>query len=229
MIPLKDNNPSRTFPIVNFIIIATNICIFVYPFFPGATPFHDQVLRLGFIPYELSHCVDIGPRNLVPVPLTIFTAMFMHGSWLHLVGNMLYLWIFGDNVEDRLGHFRYLFFYFMCGIIASLAHGVLSMNSTIPTIGASGAIAGVLGAYWFLFPGARINTLFVVFVFAGVLKIPAFIVIGVWVLMQFIYAFSYDSQVAGGIAWFAHIGGFVSGLFLIVFLKKQKARRFSVG
>jgi len=171
--------------------------------------------------------VDIDPKNLVPVPLTIFTAMFMHGGWLHLLSNMLYLWIFGDNVEDVLGHLKYLFFYIMCGIVATLSHGFLNIDSRVPTIGASGAIAGVLGAYMFLFPKVRIKTILILFVFIKIVYIPTIIILGYWILIQILSGFAeYDSKTGGGIAWFAHIGGFVAGLVLIVMMKKRKRGRY---
>ncbi|MBW1763781.1 MAG: rhomboid family intramembrane serine protease [Deltaproteobacteria bacterium] len=228
MIPLKDENPSTTVPIINILLIITNVYIFVYQIYFASRDAQDLFLRLGFIPFEVSHFVDISPENLVPIPFTIFTAMFIHGGWLHLLSNMLYLWIFGDNVEDRLGHGKYLFFYVMCGMMASVVHGFMDINSKVPSVGASGAIAGVLAAYLYLFPGARIKTLFVVFVFAKIIKLPALIVLGLWILAQVLSGFSeYGSQTGGGIAWFAHIGGFVSGLVLIAVMRKRNRGRYS--
>ncbi|RZB37109.1 MAG: hypothetical protein SRB2_01613 [Desulfobacteraceae bacterium Eth-SRB2] len=227
MIPLKDENPSKTIPVVNIFLIVTNISVFIYMnyFAPVAT--QSITFKLGFIPYELSHFVDVNPKNLVPIPLTIFTAMFMHGGWLHLLSNMLYLWIFGDNIEDVLGHVKYLFFYIMCGIAATLVHGFININSQIPTLGASGAIAGVLGAYIFLFPKARIKTLVILFVFIQIVHIPAVIMLGYWILLQVLSAYAeHRSRTGGGIAWFAHIGGFVAGLVLIIMMKKPGRRRY---
>jgi len=228
MIPLKDENPSDTIPIVNIILIITNISVFIYQnyFVPGGA--QPLFLQLGFIPYELSHFVDINPKNLVPVPLTIFTAMFMHGGWLHLLSNMLYLWIFGDNIEDILGHVKYLIFYIVCGIAATLVHGFINIDSQIPTIGASGAIAGILGAYMFLFPRARIKTLLIIFFFVKIVYIPAIIMLGFWILIQAISGFAeYGLRTGSGIAWFAHIGGFITGLALIAIIKKRKGRRYT--
>ena len=224
MIPLKDENPSRTFPFVTIVLIAANCVAFVYTgyFFQanGAPAF----LRLGFIPYEWSHFVDLNPKNLVPVPLTVFTAMFIHGGWLHLVSNMLYLWIFGDNVEDRLGHVKYFFFYLLCGVAATFAHLFTQLNSKIPTVGASGAIAGVLGAYIFLFPKARIKTLIILFVFIQIVPVPAIVLLGYWILIQVLSGLAEYGSTAqgGGVAWFAHIGGFVAGLLLIMVMKKKR-------
>jgi len=227
MIPLRDENPSKTIPVVNTCLILANFSVFVYQNFfvlGGAEPL---ILRLGFIPYEIANAVDLSPKNLVPVPLTILTAMFMHGGWLHLLSNMLYLWIFGDNVEDILGHFKYLFFYFMCGIMASLTHGFLNLSSQVPTIGASGAIAGVLGAYMFLFPRARIRTLLILVIFVQVVRVPAIILLGYWILIQVLSGITeFGSQTTGGIAWFAHVGGFVSGFILILMMRKRGRRPY---
>ena len=222
MIPLNDENPSNTVPVINILLIVTNISVFIYMnyFAPLAT--RSIIAKLGFIPYELSHFVDVNPTNLVPIPLTIFTAMFMHGGWLHLLSNMLYLWIFGDNIEDKLGHIKYLIFYIMCGIAATLVHGFININSRIPTLGASGAIAGVLGAYMFLFPKTRIKTLLFLGIFFQIIRIPAVIILGYWILIQILSAYAeYGSKTGAGIAWFAHIGGFVAGLVLIVVMKER--------
>ncbi len=221
MIPLKDENPSKTIPFVTFFLILANFAAFIYlKYFIHGDP--QQVFsQLGFIPYEISSLNDIGPKNIVPIPLTILTSMFIHGGWIHLMSNMLYLWIFGDNVEDRLGHVRYILFYLMCGISATLVHGIINVNSRIPSVGASGAIAGVLGAYLLLFPTARIKTLFIVFVFVKTIRLPALIVLGFWIGVQIFSGFAeYRMHDTGGIAWFAHIGGFVSGLTLVNILKK---------
>jgi len=227
MIPLKDENPSSTIPFVNIFLIITNISLFIYLNYFISEGRHPIFLQLGFIPYELSHFVDIAPKNLVPVPLTIFTAMFIHGGWLHLLSNMLYLWIFGDNVEDLIGHFKYLIFYLTCGIAATLVHGFINIGSKVPTVGASGAIAGVLGAYIFLFPKARVKTLLILVIFIKIITIPAIIILGFWILMQVLSAYiEYGSKTGGGIAWFAHIGGFAAGLALIILMKKRKKRPY---
>jgi membrane associated rhomboid family serine protease len=223
MIPLRDENPSRTIPIVNVCLILANVSVFVYQYFltPGGPV--QLTLRLGFIPYELANVVDLSPKNLVPAPLTIFTSMFLHGGWIHLLSNMLYLWIFGDNVEDILGHFKYLFFYLMCGLMASLTHGLLNFSSQVPTIGASGAIAGVLGAYMLLFPRARVRTFVMLFVFIHVINVPAIILLGYWILIQVLSAITeFGTQKTGGIAWFAHVGGFVSGFLLSIMMRKRR-------
>ena len=227
MIPLRDENPSSTVPFVNTALILVNISVFIHQNFllpGGAEPLFS---RLGCIPYEFTHFVDINPPALVPIPLTILTAMFMHGGWIHLLSNMLYLWIFGDNIEDTLGHFKYLIFYIVCGAAASLFHIFTNLNSQIPTIGASGAIAGVMGAYMFLFPRARIRTLLILVIFIQVVRIPAIIMLGYWILIQVLSGFAeFGSGTGSGIAWFAHIGGFIAGFFLIVVMKKGRKRSY---
>ncbi len=227
MIPLKDENPSNTVPVINVLLIVTNILVFIYMNYAAPLSTRSIIFKLGFIPYELFHFVDVNPKNLVPIPLTIFSAMFMHGGWLHLLSNMLYLWIFGDNIEDKLGHIRYLIFYIMCGITATLVHGFININSRIPTLGASGAIAGVLGAYMFLFPKARIKTFIFLGIFFQIIHIPAVIILGYWILIQILSVYAeYGSKTGAGIAWFAHIGGFIAGLVLIVVMKKRGRRRY---
>lgn len=225
MIPLRDENPAKTIPLINTLLILANISLFVYEkIFAQGGP-HLFFLRLGYIPYELTHFVDIYPPALVPLPLTILTAMFLHGGWIHLLGNMLFLWIFGDNIEDRLGHLRYLVFYFVCGMAASLLHILINFNSQVPSIGASGAIAGVMGAYMLLFPRARIRTLLILGIFIQVARIPAIIILGYWILIQILSGFvEFGSRTGGGIAWFAHIGGFFTGFFLTIIMRKRRGR-----
>ncbi len=228
MIPLRDENPSRVVPFVNIVLISANISVFIYQNFLISGGAEQLFLRLGCIPYELSHLVDIDPPAFVPLPLTVLTAMFMHGGWIHLLSNMLFLWIFGDNVEDKLGHLRYLSFYLMCGIGASLSHVFTNLNSQTPSIGASGAIAGVMGAYMVLFPKARIRTLLILGIFIQIVRIPAVLVLGYWILIQILSGFAeFGPQTGSGIAWFAHIGGFIAGFLLIMVMKKpsKKAHR----
>jgi membrane associated rhomboid family serine protease len=226
MIPLKDENPSKSIPIVNSFLILTNFSVFVYQNFfvlGGAGPL---IPRLGSVPYEVINAVDLDPKNLVPVPLTLLTSMFVHGGWLHLLGNMLYLWIFGDNVEDMLGHLKYLCFYLMCGVIASLTYAFLNFSSQVPVVGASGAIAGVLGAYMFLFPKARIRTVLILLVFVRVVSVPAVVLLGYWILIQILSGMTeFGSLTRTGIAWFAHVGGFGAGFILIMMMKKRRGRR----
>ncbi|MFH2011972.1 MAG: rhomboid family intramembrane serine protease [Pseudomonadota bacterium] len=164
---------------------------------------------MGIVPYEFTHFVDIPPSSLVPVPLTIFTAMFMHGGWIHLISNMLFLWVFGNNVEDVLGHIKYLYFYIVCGVFASFLHIFTNINSHVPSVGASGAIAGVMGAYLFLFPKVRIRTLVILIIFTQVIRLPAIFMLGYWILIQILSGFAEVGVSKGaGVAWFAHIGVF---------------------
>lgn len=218
MIPLKDLNPSRTYPVVCVMIIAANIAVFIFQLTLGE--YGDGfVMMLGAIPYKISHNVNLRPETPFPVWLTIFTAMFMHGGFLHLGGNMLYLWIFGDNVEDVLGHFRFLLFYLLTGAIAAITHITLNVNSVVPMVGASGAIAGVLGAYFIFFPKARILTVVPIFIFLQFVTIPAVIFLGLWFLLQVLY-----SGFGGNVAWYAHMGGFVAGALLALLMGAKRRR-----
>ncbi len=241
MIPLKDENPTETFPFVTIALIVVNCLVF---FFVGPMVgskiklmvlYHGQTVLLkgsqavafvyGLIPYELFHGVELTPHYHVPVLVNLFTCMFLHGGLLHLGGNMLYLWIFGNNIEDELGHFRFLIFYLLCGLIASLTHAALSPYSKVPMIGASGAISGVLGAYAIRFPWARVKTLIFLFFFITVIDIPAIYFLGFWFLFQFLEATSsLGINRAGGVAWFAHVGGFIAGMILFRFFPKRKRR-----
>ncbi|MBI4208751.1 MAG: rhomboid family intramembrane serine protease [Deltaproteobacteria bacterium] len=214
MIPYKDDNPTRTFPFVTLGLIAINSLIFLYEVLLGPQT-QAFIFELGMIPFEVTHGVNLPVSPSLPPYLTLLTSMFLHGGWLHLIGNMLYLWIFGDNVEDALGHFRFLIFYIVCGLIAAGTHIFSSMDSTIPTVGASGSIAGVLGAYFLLYPRAHVYTLIPIFFYMEVLVLPASIVLGFWFLLQiFNGIFSWGVNL-GGVAWFAHIGGFIGGYLLM--------------
>src|SRR5437764_8801280 len=213
MLPLSDHNPSRTTPFINYLLIAANIFVFFWELSLGPAIERDLFL-VSFVPARFWAAPFYLP-NLI----RILISMFLHGGWLHLGGNMLYLWIFGDNIEDRLGHGKYLLFYFLCGIAATIAHAVANPASRMPSIGASGAIAGVLGAYILLFPRQRVTTLIPIFVFITVRQIPAFFLLGFWFLLQlFTGAAVMGAHMndVGGVAYFAHIGGFVAGMVLIV-------------
>src|SRR5438132_8830075 len=179
------------------------------------------LFNVAFIPARFWYA-PIHPLNIT----TMFVSMFLHGGWLHLGGNMLYLWVFGDNVEDRLGHGRYLFFYLACGLIATVAHAMMNPTSRVPSIGASGAIAGVLGAYIVLFPKQRVTTLIPIFIFVTVREVPAIFLLGFWIVMQLFFgaaSMGGDLQRSGGVAYFAHIGGFVAGMILIMLLGGRRA------
>lgn len=214
MIPIKDDTPSSTFPYATVSIIAVNVAVFIYQLTLGYKQGSDFIYKTAAIPFEITHLTDISPVAVVPVPLTIFTSMFVHGGLFHLGGNMLYLWIFGDNIEDRLGHVKYIIFYLLTGVIASLVHILTEPHSESPMIGASGAVAGVLGAYFLLFPKGKVHTLVFLLFFVSVVKIPALFFLGFWFLMQLL-----GLGTGGGIAWYAHIGGFLSGALLILLFR----------
>lgn len=222
MLPLADHNPRRTTPVVNIILIGINVLMFLWEISLG--PQIEPVLfNVAFVPARFWYL----PGALLPNIITMFVSMFLHGGWLHLGGNMLYLWVFGDNIEDRLGHVRYFFFYIACGLVATLAHAVMNPASRVPSIGASGAIAGVLGAYIVLFPKQRVTTLIPIFIFITVREIPAVLLLGFWILLQIFFgaaSMNGDLQSAGGVAYFAHIGGFIAGMVLIVLLGGLRRR-----
>lgn len=220
MIPLRDTNPSHRTPFVNITLIVLNVLAFFWELSlgPGLA---EALNRVAFIPARFWSF-----ETPIADMLTIFFAMFLHGGWLHLGSNMLYLWIFGDNIEDRLGHGKYLLFYLGCGVLATMAHAVMSPVSNIPSVGASGAIAGVLGAYLLLFPSARVMTFIPFGFFIAVRELPAIFVLGIWFLIQLFTGVStvgdVNAQNVGGVAWFAHIGGFVAGLVLILLMGGRK-------
>lgn len=223
MIPYKDDNPIRTFPFVAIGLIVINTIVFIAQMTSTADPGH-VVFAYGAIPSYLLTFKTIQPIHPV---LTVFTSMFMHGGLLHLGTNMLYLWIFGDNIEDRLGHMRFAVFYILCGIAAAYSHAVTAPSSMLPMVGASGAVSGILGAYILLFPHARVHTLIFLGFFVQIVRLPALFVIGLWIILQFINGIiSKGIAGQGGIAWFAHIGGFVFGVLMINFFLKIKRRRY---
>lgn len=218
MIPLRDDIPSRRYPIVNTIIIIINILVFIWELFLPLQVRENIFFKYGIVPYRFYNL------NLLPYGfLTLFTSIFLHGGWSHLIGNMLYLYIFGDNVEDGMGHIKYLIFYLASGISAGLAQVFFSGNPYIPAIGASGAIAGVLGAYFRYYPRARILTIAFFGLFIEFLYIPSFFYIGLWFIVQlFSGLFSLLIDISGGIAWWAHIGGFIFGVIFAKFFRKKR-------
>ena len=225
MIPIKDINPSRTTPVVTILIIITCTLVFLYELFLPLNWREVFIQMFAVIPYEISTGQDIPP----PDPLTpygnLLSYQYLHGSFMHILGNMLFLWVFGDNVEDRFGKVKFLIFYTLCGVAAALFQVLVYPESKIPLIGASGAISGVLGAYAVLFPRAQIITLVFVFFFVDLVVLPAFLWIGVWFAIQFLSAlFSVNHLGMGGVAWFAHLGGFVTGVLLtkMIFWDSQK-------
>jgi membrane associated rhomboid family serine protease len=236
--PLKDDIPTRRFPILTLaIIVACTVVYFVFErgLWDLGDTGNERVVEYGAIPYEITHPGDecgptVGgqivcegqqgvsgtPPEQAPWWVTVFTSMFMHGSLLHLGGNMLFLWIFGNNIEDSMGRFRFVAFYLLGGIVALLAQVLMDTGSTVPTVGASGAIAAVLGGYAILYPRARVITLVFIIIIFTIIELPALIVLGLWFLLQLLPAFSEPvSGTGGGVAYFAHIGGFVFGLLLI--------------
>ncbi len=206
MIPIRDENPTRTTPVVNYLLIVVNAIVFILM---ATTPAGNErlVYQFAMIPSQVTSGLDLGDIS------DIFTSMFMHAGLAHIAGNMLYLWIFGDNVEDSLGHGRYLFFYLLGGVVASVAHILSNPNSNIPTVGASGAIAAVLGAYLVLFPSSRVVTIIPLGFFLRLTVVPAVIVLGLWFVLQLfqgVLSLGMSADV-GGVAFWAHIGGFVAG------------------
>ncbi|MBI3008406.1 MAG: rhomboid family intramembrane serine protease [Candidatus Omnitrophica bacterium] len=214
MIPLKDDNPTKTFPIITILLIITNIAVFLYELSLGEGV-NYLVGTMGAVPYEVTH-IYLNPQ----VPLTLITSLFLHGGILHLLGNMLYLWIFGNNIEDAVGHIKFILFYLITGITASMTHILLNPDSMVPVIGASGAISGVMGAYFLLYPRAKVLTLIPFFIFIRIIKVPAFFFLGFWMLFQVISGINVSQSGEAGIAWFAHIGGFAAGLILAPIFRK---------
>jgi membrane associated rhomboid family serine protease len=216
-IPLKDNNPSRSYPVVNITLLLANVVIFLYQL---ALPPHDQKLFLlsnAMIPAHITSFLN-GQVGFEAAFLPLLTSMFLHSGILHLAGNMLFLWIFGDNVEDAFGHVPYLIFYLVCGIGAGLLHLLFNLDSTVPALGASGAISGVMGAYMVLYPRERILTL----VFIFLVPIPAVFILGYWFLLQFLAGIdALGASAKGGVAVWAHVGGFLLGVLLTQLLRRR--------
>jgi rhomboid family protein len=230
MIPLKDDNPTIRKPYVTVAFIILNCIAFLYEYSLGRSGFSEFTFKYGLIPMELMHGKDLMAPELSHLStspyLNIFSSMFMHGGLLHLGGNMLYLWIFGNNIEDVLGHVKFVFFYLLSGIAAVLAFTFLNPNSTVPMVGASGAVSGILGAYLIRFPQAKVLTLIWFLYFIKIVRLPAVYLLGFWFLLQIINgsrAISYSSS--GGVAWFAHIGGFLFGVVVFIMFGKLTKKR----
>lgn len=221
MIPLRDDNPSSSRPLVTLLIIAINVIVFLYMLSLGSESAIERfVFAYGAIPGEITGRVGGEPAQEYP---TLITSMFMHGGWAHLLGNMLYLWIFGDNVEDLMGRVGFLIFYILTGLAAVWAHILTSPASRVPLVGASGAIAGVLGAYLVLFPRARIMSLIPLGFFLRVVPVPAIFFLPIWFLMQFIQGMATIGADTAGVAWWAHVGGFVAGAVLAwIFVRRRR-------
>ncbi|MFY9688320.1 MAG: rhomboid family intramembrane serine protease [Candidatus Acidiferrales bacterium] len=223
MIPLKDMTPRRSFPVMTLLLIGINIAVFVHQLMlPG--PAGDLFIKTyGLVPAKISLALAGRHYTLQEALLPLFTCMFLHGGFLHIIGNMWFLWIFGANVEDRMGPLPYLLFYLICGLGSGLSEVGFSWGSHIPSIGASGAISGVLGAYIVLFPKSRILTLVPLLIIWFLWKVPAVIFIGLWFLMQFVSGVvSLHMSDTGGVAWWAHVGGFLLGMLLVRMFATQK-------
>ena len=226
MIPLQDDNPTELTPVVTVTFIVLCVLVFLYEASLPARQAETLVYQYGAIPALLFGQADLPASIAVGIPAyaTVLTSMFMHGGWMHLIGNMLYLWIFGNNVEDVMGHARFVVFYLTCGVLAALSHAVTDPTSTIPMVGASGAISGVLGAYILLFPRAHV---LVFMPGVGIMRVAAGVVLGLWFVMQLLSGGMSIGGPGGGVAFFAHIGGFVAGMVLIRFFKRPDVPFFS--
>jgi len=235
MIPIRDDQPRFSTPYVTYFMVALNTAVFLFELWVG---FQSQralngfIYEFGVVPKDVTGALVASPHfNLTAAFLPMLTSMFLHGGWLHIIGNMWVLWIFGDNIEDYLGHLPYLIFYLISGIAASIAHILLNAGSNVPSVGASGAIAGVMGAYFLLYPRARVLTLVPLIIFFTFWWLPAWIVLGYWFLVQFLVgttSIGYSSQTSGGVAVWAHVGGFVAGIVLIK-LFPERPRRYRYG
>jgi len=220
--PLRDINPSRSAPVMTLILIAVNVAVFLLEISLPPEKLAAAMNIYGIVPARYFGAAPAaGPVHLLPLPL--LTSMFLHAGWIHLIANLWILWIFGDNVEDRLGHLRFLVFYLGSGVAAGLVHLFTNAGSSLPTIGASGAIAGVMGAYFVLFPRARVLAVIPIFFWPFFLEVPAVVFMGFWFLGQFLSGLLSLGETGGGIAWWAHVGGFVAGVVLCpVFLKRRR-------
>jgi len=244
LLPIGDEKTGRqTTPYINYLIIGLNIVVFLIELSQGSSFINGY----SVVPYEITHGVDLVSRVPVrgvpggfipeapgptPIYLTLLTSMFMHGGWLHIGGNMLYLWIFGDNVEDNFGHLKYLIFYLLCGFAASFAQIAIDPDSPVPSLGASGAIAGVLGSYLIMFPRNKVRVLLPIFIIWTVVSLPAVLVIGFWIVIQLFSQFAaiseHSAQTAGGgVAYMAHIGGFFAGVVLTFLFRNRTQRSYT--
>ena len=234
MFPLKDENPTELTPVITYIFIAMNVAIWVLVQQGGAGEgFLQSLCTFGAIPADITgglqtgQVLELAPDAACQIGglgwMTIVTSMFMHGGWMHLLGNMWFLWVFGNNIEDSMGHVRYILFYLLCGIAASIAHIATDPGSAIPTVGASGAISGVMGAYLVLYPRVRVMTLFFLVIYVRVIPLPAWVLLAQWFVMQLLSgAGTLGGAEGGGVAFWAHIGGFVAGVALIKLFQKPQ-------
>ena len=228
MIPIRDDQPRYSTPYLTYFLIGLNLLIYFFEFLLDPASFEALLYQFGMVPAHVTNLLTGSHNvNLVALGLPFFTSMFLHGSWGHVIGNMWFLWIFGDNIEDHLGHFKYIMFYVMCGLAAAVTQFLLTPHLRAPTVGASGAIAGVLGAYFVLYPRAKVLTWFFVVVF----YVPAWAMLGYWFVVQFLSgtaSATYARQGGGGIAFWAHVGGFIAGVVLIkIFPERVQRRRYA--
>ena len=228
MIPLRDDNPTTIRPVVTVGLIVVNALGFLYQVSLGPREAQVFVYQFGAIPALIFGSQTL-PSELVAIPasFSIFTSMFLHGGFMHLIGNMLYLWIFGNNIEDAMSHGRFIVFYLLTGLIASMTHFLTDVTSTVPTVGASGAISGILGAYILLYPRARVLVLIPLGLFTRIMYISAGFMLGFYFVLQFFQGTLSFGQSGGGVAWFAHIGGFLAGLALVGLFKQRTVRFFN--
>ncbi len=227
MIPLHDDNPTERTPVVTIGWIAACVLVFFYQVSLPAGAGETFVFQYGAIPALVFGEVDPPEMGVtIPAYATLLTSMFLHGGWMHLIGNMLYLWVFGNNIEDAMGHAKYITFYLTCGILAALSHALTDPSSSIPMVGASGAISGVLGAYVLLFPRARV---LVMMPGLGATRVAAGVVLGMWFVMQLLSGGMSAGSEGGGVAFFAHIGGFIAGMALIGLFKRPDVPFFAPG
>ena len=232
MFPIRDDQPRFSTPFVNYFIIGLNVVVFLFEQsvqFQNPRAYVQLMTAFGVVPRHITHALaGTGHVSLAGAFLPILTSMFLHAGWLHIIGNMWFLWIFGDNIEDQLGHFQYLLFYLLCGFAAAATHILLNFGSNLPTVGASGAISGVMGAYLLLFPRAKVLTLVVLIVFFTFWWLPAWVFLGYWFVLQFLsgaQTIGQTGQETGGVAVWAHVGGFVAGLILIKLLPQRAVRQ----
>lgn len=224
MIPIRDRNPSGTFPFVTVGIILANVLVFLIELSLG-NQIESFLFQFGVVPVKVVYSSEIPDSTLINTYFPFLSYMFLHGGFVHLIGNMWYLWIFGDNIEDRLGRARFILFYLLCGVGSAIVHVFFNRQSGIPCVGASGAIAGVLGAYMITFPRARVLVILPLFIIWEFIELPAIIVLGFWFLIQFFSGTAaISSAQGGGVAWWAHIGGFVFGMLFIKLFPKSRYR-----
>jgi len=218
-IPLRDENPTRITPYINYLLVAVNSMVFLYELALPQRAQNALAMVYGTVPVRFAHLLA-GAGHADTTLLTLLTSMFLHNGPAHLIGNMLFLWIFGDNVEEFFGHAGYLLFYLFCGVASGITHILFNFHSAIPAVGASGAISGVMGAYILLFPHSRILTLVLIFL----VPLPAFLILGYWFLLQFVAGVSsFAAAATGGVAWWAHIGGFLTGLLIAASARRRKS------